>query len=40
MNAITKKLGILALAMGAVLGGDALAGTLDDIRRSKTLHLA
>jgi polar amino acid transport system substrate-binding protein/glutamate/aspartate transport system substrate-binding protein len=26
--------------MGAVLGGDALAGTLDDIRQSKTLRVA
>ena len=45
MIAISKKLGILTLAMGAVLGGDALvgnawAGTLDDIRQSKTLRLA
>jgi ABC-type amino acid transport substrate-binding protein len=40
MIAISKKLGILTLAFGAVLGGDALAGTLDDIRQSKTLRLA
>ena len=45
MIAISKKLGILTLAMGAVLGGDALvgnawAGTLDDIRQSKTLRIA
>lgn len=40
MNAISKKLGILALAIGAVLGGDAVAATLDDIRKSKTLRVA
>ncbi|MEI7870613.1 MAG: amino acid ABC transporter substrate-binding protein [Alphaproteobacteria bacterium] len=40
MNAISKRLGLLTLAMGAVLGGDALAGTLDDIRQSKTLRVA
>jgi len=45
MIAISKKLGILTLALsagfgGAVLGGDALAGTLDDIRQSKTLRIA
>ena len=45
MNAISTKLGLLTFALGtvmgtAVLGGDALAGTLDDIRQSKTLRLA
>ena len=40
MIAISKKLGILTLAMVSVLGGDVLAGTLDDIRQSKTLRLA
>lgn len=45
MNAISKKLGILTLALnvvlgGAVLGGDAVAATLDDIRQSKTLRVA
>jgi polar amino acid transport system substrate-binding protein/glutamate/aspartate transport system substrate-binding protein len=40
MIAISKKLGILSLAMVSVLGGDVLAGTLDDIRQSKTLRLA
>lgn len=40
MNAISKRLGILVLTMGAMYGGDALAGTLDDIRQNKTLRLA
>ena len=42
MNAISKKLGILTLAirLGAVCGGDAMAATLDDIRQSKTLRVA
>jgi ABC-type amino acid transport substrate-binding protein len=44
MKAISERLGILMVAIGAVLGGipagDALAGTLDDVRQSKTLRLA
>ncbi|MDP1751145.1 MAG: amino acid ABC transporter substrate-binding protein [Reyranella sp.] len=41
MNAISKRLvGLLTLAIGGVLGSDVLAGTLDDIRQSKTLRVA
>jgi polar amino acid transport system substrate-binding protein/glutamate/aspartate transport system substrate-binding protein len=37
---ISKRLGFLTLAISAVLGGDAVAATLDDIRKSKTLRVA
>lgn len=40
MNAISKKLGLLTLALGTVWGGNAMAATLDDIRQSKTLRIA
>jgi polar amino acid transport system substrate-binding protein/glutamate/aspartate transport system substrate-binding protein len=45
MNAISKRLGTLAFALGAVLSGETLgsqawAGTLDEIRQSKTLRVA
>lgn len=40
MNAISTRLGLLTLALGAVLGGNAVAATLDDIRQSKTLRIA
>lgn len=40
MNAISKKLGLLTFAIGAVLGSNAVAATLDDIRQSKTLRIA
>lgn len=36
----TSKLGMLAFALSALFGGQAVAGTLDDIRQSKTLRLA
>lgn len=40
MNAISTRLGLLTLALGAVLGGNAVAAPLDDIRQSKTLRIA
>lgn len=40
MNAISRKLGLLTLAMSAIVGGNAMAATLDDIRQSKTLRIA
>jgi polar amino acid transport system substrate-binding protein/glutamate/aspartate transport system substrate-binding protein len=40
MGSISKALGALALAGGALLGGDALAGTIEQIRESKTLRIA
>ncbi|MDP1839179.1 MAG: transporter substrate-binding domain-containing protein, partial [Reyranella sp.] len=40
MNAISKQLGILTFAVGAILGSNAMAATLDDIRQSKTLRIA
>lgn len=45
MKAISRRLGLLALALnttlaGAFLAADASAGTLDDIRQSRTLRVA
>ena len=40
MNPISTRLGLLTLALGAVLGGNAMAATLDDVRQSKTLRIA
>ncbi len=40
MNPILKRLGLLTLALGTVWGDDVFAGTLDDIRQSKTLRVA
>lgn len=40
MNAISTRLGLLTLALSAILGGNAMAATLDDIRQSKTLRIA
>lgn len=45
MKAISRKLGLLALALnttlaGGLLAADASAGTLDDIRQSRTLRVA
>src|SRR5258708_19526066 len=40
MGSMSKTLGALALASGALLAGDALAGTLDQLRDSKTMRIA
>ena len=40
MGSMSKTLGALALASGALFAGDALAGTLDQIRDSKTMRIA
>ena len=40
MGSMSKTLGALALASAALFAGDAAAGTLDQIRDSKTLRIA
>ena len=40
MGSMSKTLGALALASGALFAGDALAGTLDQLRDSKTMRIA
>src|SRR3984893_4122276 len=40
MGSMSKTLGALALASGALFAGDAPAGTLDQIRDSKTMRIA
>jgi len=40
MGSVSKAFGALALAGGALLGGDAVAGTIEQIRESKTLRIA
>ena len=40
MGSMSKTLGALALASSALFAGDALAGTLDQIRDSKTMRIA
>src|SRR5260370_35539013 len=39
MGSMSKTLGALALASGALFAGDALAGTLDQIRDTKTMRM-
>src|SRR5260370_41511624 len=40
MGSMSKTLGALALASGALFAGDALAGTLDQLRDSKAMRIA
>jgi ABC-type amino acid transport substrate-binding protein len=40
MGSMSKTLGALALASGALFAGDGLAGTLDQMRDSKTMRIA
>jgi len=40
MGSMSKTLGAMALASAALFAGDAPAGTLDEIRDSKTLRIA
>jgi polar amino acid transport system substrate-binding protein/glutamate/aspartate transport system substrate-binding protein len=40
MGSMSKTLGALALASAALFAGDALAGTLDQMRDSKTMRIA
>ncbi|MGZ3341320.1 MAG: amino acid ABC transporter substrate-binding protein [Reyranella sp.] len=40
MGSMSKTLGALALASSALLAGNALAGTLDQLRDSKTMRIA
>lgn len=40
MNSISKRLVVMAVALGAAVAGDASAGTLDQIRQDKTIRIA